>query len=147
MIYVLAARRPSSPGPAIRQWPCRCAPGSGSAPASQLLRVDRIVVAATGENCVLAAEGDDIGCGRQGAIAWGLRDTHGNVWEWCWDWYGTYPTGPVVDPTGPASGPGRVLRGGSCYLSAYQCRSAYHDGAYPGDMGDDLGLRLSRTAP
>lgn len=77
------------------------------------------------------------------ANAWGLKDMHGNVWEWCWDWYEDYG-GPVTDPTGPESGTTRLARGGGYYNYAQHCRSACRVSNVPGFRGGSRGLRVVR---
>ena len=77
--------------------------------------------------------------------AWGLYDMHGNVWEWCQDWYGDYPSISVTNPSGPLDGSGRVLRGGSWGSNAMDCRSANRYRTDPGGWSQFIGFRLLRN--
>jgi sulfatase modifying factor 1 len=80
------------------------------------------------------------------ANPWGLFDMHGNVWEWCADWYGAYPSGAQQDPSGPASGSMRVLRGGCWDASALYCRSAFRHRFMPAVRIPILGFRICAPA-
>jgi formylglycine-generating enzyme required for sulfatase activity len=94
--------------------------------------------------------GPDVGwtvpVGNYPANAFGLHDMHGNDWEWCNDWYGTYG-GTVTDPVGPGTGSYRVVRGGDWGNGAQSCRSAFRNLFDPDWANGNLGFRPVRSAP
>ncbi len=85
--------------------------------------------------------------GLKEANAFRLYDMHGNVWEWCQDWFGEYPQGEVTDPTGPATGESRVLRGGGWDSAPANCRAAARSREAPAAAYNDFGFRVVLSLP
>jgi len=85
--------------------------------------------------------------GMKKANDWGLYDVHGNVWEWCSDWYSeSYPARSVTDPSGPSSGSFRVRHGGGWNSDAARCRSAFRFYLTPEYRNVFLGFRVVLAA-
>lgn len=83
-------------------------------------------------------------CGKYEANLFGLYDMHGNVQEWCSDWYveNYYEGSPAVDPPGPNAGTQRAVRGGCWTFQAKDCRSAYRSRAIPSKKDSKIGFRV-----
>jgi hypothetical protein len=122
--------------PTEAQWEYACRAGTTTAyNFGDIIDSDKVNF---GRNVGKTMEG-----GKYPANAWGLYDMHGNVWEWCQDWYGDYSCGAVTDPVGPPKGSHRVLRGGSWSDDAGHCRSAFRNSHDPSYWAFNIGLRLS----
>lgn len=99
----------------------------------------------THNNCSEAGESKErpVKVGSYAPNAWGVYDMHGNLWEWCSDWYdGSYPTDILTNPTGMKSGYCKALRGGSYNSRSNECRSAKRTCTLPDEAYNDVGFRL-----
>ena len=85
--------------------------------------------------------------GKLAPNAWGIYDMHGNIWEWCLDWYAEYTPEDKTDPLGPETGSDRVFRGGGWGDSAKFCRSTYRSWFDPAVRYDALGFRIVMVLP
>jgi formylglycine-generating enzyme required for sulfatase activity len=156
-----------------RQYPADPSPAANGAPLNWPLRLDRggfrLPTEQEWEIACRRDTGSSYGYGRDSALldryAWftesskgggrlprelrpnlrGLFDMHGNVWEWCHDWYGEYASSDAVDPIRTAGGSYRVYRGGSWSSASRLCRSADRYGDAPANRTGDVGFRVAQV--
>ena len=88
------------------------------------------------------SEGKTHAVGQKKPNVFGLYDMHGNVWEWCQDWYGNYSSASQTNPTGPQAGTSRVLRGGSWFNLLVNARAVFRVSLHPSNRDYDFGFRV-----
>ena len=125
--------------PTEAEWEYACRAGTRTAFSAGEQEADLYGVGWYNEN----AGGQPHAVGGKAPNAWGLHDMHGNVREWCFDWYGPYPGTEVTDPTGPSDGTDRVNRGGSFQDFARECRSANRSRGMPAFKTPSNGFRVA----
>jgi uncharacterized protein (TIGR03067 family) len=134
--------------PTEAEWEYACRAGTqtpfhtGESISSDQANYNADIVYAKGKKGVMRAVTTPVGTFPPNA--WGLFDMHGNVWEWCQDWYDAYPK-DVTDPQGPATGEARVVRGGARYSAPAYCRSAYRQVFLPNYRASYIGVRVCFT--
>jgi len=135
--------------PTDAEWEYACRAGT----STPLFTGESISTSQANYNGSIAHNYGNIGLFRKATVsagsfppnAWGLYDMHGNVWEWCWDYYSNPNTAQLSDPSGPASGTHRINRGGSWSSSGKLLRSAVRASDFPETAGSNLGFRLARN--
>ena len=133
--------------PSEAQWECACRAGSitpfcwGEQINSELMNFDGTRPYSNGRKSEYRESTVDVKSFHQNN--WGLWQMHGNVYEWCQDWFGDYHAKPVIDPLDSDIGDYRVLRGGSWFYGGRLCRSASRGRGAPDSRNDNTGFRLT----
>ena len=122
--------------PTEAQWEYACRAGTSTAFSfgDQILK-------SQANTSIYPSLGRTVSVGTYPSNPWGFHDMHGNVWEWCLDWYGNYLSGRVIDPFCSVPSHARVIRGGSWNHVPSYCRSSYRWFS-PSIANNDLGFRV-----